>query len=166
MKVIQLNTDNIVLKKSTVKKAATVITTVIILIFAVILSQNVHIIAGPDVITNTINNIVAILLIVTSHIAVVLCVSALVFSFIKHKTWISRSISAVVSLIIGANHFYGFLSSMNPPKFVIEHPQLSLVIAAAVSLAYATVIFALFLLVQYIYKKQKGEYSVTDKNDL
>ena len=157
MKAIQTSENNIVLKKSTVKKTAAVLVAMIVLIAAVILSQQLHFIKGPNTAAYIITNIISILLIVISNIAVVLCVNALVFSFIKHKVWIYRSISAAVSLIIGANHFYGFISSMNLPEFVIEHPQLSLVIAAAVSLAYAAVIFVLSLLVQYIYKRIKNK---------
>ena len=161
MKAIQTSESDVVLKKSTVKKAATVLVAIIVLIGAIIISQQLHFIKGPYTAAYIITNIFSILLIVISHIAVVLCVNSLVFSFIKRKVWIYRSISAAVSLIIGANHFYGFISSMNQPEFVTEHPLLSLVIAAAVSLVYAAVIFVLSLLVQYIYKRIKNKRAST-----
>lgn len=138
------------------KKVDTVFKAVIVGMIAVFLALNPHFarFIPPELV-----------LMLISGIALILCINAALFCFIKPRAWIYRVIAAIVSLLIGYGNFQSLISGLADmedivPDFLFHFlefdPELPWVeIIEGVYLVYAAVIFGAALLVQYIYKRIK-----------
>lgn len=150
MKAIQLNDDFIAFKKSFIKKTAAtlavsaLVVTLTIYYFFVPVRTSFTLIAG---------------------VASILCLSKLLFCFVKPSSLLYKIVAAVVSLFCGC-HFYYILNTHSShhvfavPRFVsdfaAENPDSAwILIVIGIYLIYAAMIFGMSMLVQFIYKKIK-----------
>ena len=151
MNAIQVNNDYILPKKDFIKRTA------IALAMAVLVAAvTIYWFFVQD----------SILLTVISGVVSVLCISNLLFCFIKPRAWIYRVIAAAVSLFCGYHFYYVLTAYLSDtvfavPRFVtdfaIQNPESAwLLIVIGIYSVYAAMVFVLSLLVQHIYKKIKN----------
>lgn len=151
MKAIQAKDNLIVVKKDFIKKTAASLAVAVLAAAATIYYFFVPVRVSFTVI---------------SGVASVLCISNLLFCFIKPRSWIYRIIAAAVSLFCGCHFYYVLTAYLSEtvyaaPRFVtdfaVENPESPwMLIVIGIYLLYAVLVFALSLLVQYIYKKIKN----------
>lgn len=157
MKTEQENKNNTGSEKNINKKVDTTFKAVIVGLTAIFLLNNIYYIVP----------FLPFLLFVILYVTLILCISAVLFTFIKPRAWLYKVIGVVVGLYAGIS-FFPYLDSMwfwDTPYFLftllnqIEDPHLCTflyyLILTSVCLIYAAAIFATALLVQYIYKRIK-----------
>ena len=111
-----------------------------------------------------------LVLMLISGVALILCISVALFSFVKPKAWIYRVIAAAVSVSVGYRFFWFFkrnvyaladLQRVLPDflyRMIEKNPELPWAeIMEGVYLGYSVLIFGAALLVQYVYKRIKSK---------
>lgn len=123
----------------------------------------------PDIIYHIPSEVI---ITVISGTAMALSINAVLFCFIKPRTWLYRVISGAVSLFVGISLYREMrrVWDLNHPVFFREilqtvseelFPFVYRLVLAVVSLICAAMIFGLALLVQYFYKRIKKKMAST-----
>ena len=159
MKADQENKNGAETEKSvdnTDKKANTIAVAFLVGVISILFLQNIF-------------DVSIFLLSMILYVTLILCISAIIFCFVKQRAWLYRVIAAGMSSIACIG-FYRTLRidvwGFYPPDFVVTilnafpdemvNPVYELILGT-VSLFFAAVIFAAALLVQYIYKRIKNK---------
>ena len=120
-----------------------------------------------------------LVLMLISGVALILCISVVLFSFVKPNAWIYRVIAITVSVTVGYRFFQFFKGNVYVladlqgvlPDFLYgmieKDPELPWAeIMEGVYLGYSLLVFGAALLVQYIYKRVKKKRENAPEADI
>lgn len=151
MKVVEFNEENIIINVKREKRRKALLVAIFLLV-AIISILLISIIGSFNFYRNMANNAMLFVL----GIALAVCVSGTVFTFVKGSIKRESLLCGCVCLVLGGILYYNFTGAINESDFfpgLENNPTLGLLAVAAFHLVYSIVIFAMTMFINHCAKK-------------